>query len=108
MLTVASWNLDGWHTITAAQLELLDRSDAQLLLAQEVTPASPDRLRTAGWGGAGALELLPNDHVERAGTRPRFGCAVLARGPVTVGGAEVPASAPRRFVRWPPMSRLLG
>ena len=94
MLTVASWNLDGWHTITGAQVELLDRSDAQLLLAQEVTPASLDRLRTAGWDGAGALELLPDDHVERADARPRFGCAVLARDPVTVLDAEVLARAP--------------
>ena len=94
VLTVAGWNLDGWHTITDAQVKLLDRSEAHLLLAQEVTPASLYRLRAAGWGGVGALELLPDDHVERAGIRPRFGCAVLTRGPVTVMGVEVLVRAP--------------
>jgi endonuclease/exonuclease/phosphatase family metal-dependent hydrolase len=93
-LTLASWNIDGWHTIADAQLELLDRSDAQLLLAQEVTPVSLERLRAAGWDGVGALELLPADHIERGGVRPRFGCAVLSRGQARVADAEVLTAAP--------------
>jgi endonuclease/exonuclease/phosphatase family metal-dependent hydrolase len=91
---MVSWNLDGWHTITDEQVELLDRSGAQLLLAQEVTPASLDRLRAAGWEGVGALELLPDDHVERNDVRPRFGCAVLSRTQARVTGAEVLVAAP--------------
>jgi endonuclease/exonuclease/phosphatase family metal-dependent hydrolase len=94
VLTVASWNLDGWHTIADDQLELLDRSGAQLLLAQEVTPASLGRLRAAGWDGVGALELLPDDHVERNDVRPRFGCAVLTSSRARVAGAEVLVAAP--------------
>ncbi|MTV24830.1 endonuclease/exonuclease/phosphatase family protein [Nitriliruptoraceae bacterium ZYF776] len=94
VLTVASWNLDGWHTTTDDQLELLDRSGAQLLLAQEVTPASLDRLRAVGWDGVGALELLPDDHAERNDVRPRFGCAVLTRSSASVTGAEGLVAAP--------------
>lgn len=81
LLTVASWHLDGWHTVTDGQLELLDRSGAQLLLAHEVTSASLDRLRETGWEGVGALELLSDDHVERNEVRPRFGarCSSVPR-----------------------------
>ena len=94
VLTVASWNLDGWHTISDGQLELLDASGAGLLLAQEVTAASLERLREAGWVGASALELLADNHVERGGVRPRFACAVLTRAPVVLVEAAVLGDAP--------------
>ena len=71
MLTVISWNVDGWHTIRDAQVELIEASGAELALLQEVTPKSAEVLRAAGWQIVTALELLPPDHVERAGRRPR-------------------------------------
>ncbi len=93
-LTVVSWNVDGWHTIRDAQVELLDRTGAELALLQEVTPASADVLREAGWENVTALELLPHDHVERAGHRPRFSCAVAVRGGLSIVSAEVLTDAP--------------
>jgi endonuclease/exonuclease/phosphatase family metal-dependent hydrolase len=93
-LTVVSWNVDGWHTIRDAQVELLDRTGADLALFQEVTPASADVLREAGWENVTALELLPHDHVERAGRRPRFSCAVAVRGGLSIVSTEVLADAP--------------
>ncbi len=88
-LTVVSWNVDGWHTIRDEQVALIDASGAELLLAQEVTPASADALRGAGWEIVTALELLPEDHVERAGRRPRFSCAVAVRGDLRIGSTDV-------------------
>ena len=38
--TLASGNLDGWHTIHDEQLALLDSTGADLALLQEVTPES--------------------------------------------------------------------
>ncbi len=93
-LTVVSWNVDGWHTIRDAQIELLDRTGGELALLQEVTPASADVLRAAGWEIVTALELLSPDHVERAGRRPRFSCAVAVRGGLSIVSAEVLADAP--------------
>ena len=93
-LTVASWNVDGWHTIRDEQLALLDNSGAELALLQEVTPASLERLREAGWHGASAMELVADDHVERGDARPRFACAVVGRGRVEVGDACVLLGAP--------------
>jgi hypothetical protein len=93
-LTVVSWNVDGWHTIRSAQVQLLDGTGAELLLAQEVTPASTYVLREAGWEIVTALELLPPDHVEREGRLPRFSCAVAVRGSLRIAGAEVPTGAP--------------
>lgn len=94
MVTVVSWNIDGWHTIREEQLAVLDRSGADLVLAQEVTPASMALLRESGWEGATALELLPEAHVERGGVRPRFACAVLTRRVVELRSAAVLAEAP--------------
>ena len=94
MLTVISWNVDGWHTIRDAQVELIDASGAELALLQEVTPESAEVLRAAGWQIVTALELLQPDHVERAGRRPRFSCAVATRGRLTIARAEVLADAP--------------
>ena len=94
MVTVVGWNVDGWHTISDAQLGLLDDTGTQLVLAQEVTPASLERLREAGWQATASLEPVDGGHVERAGVRPRFGCAVLARGSVRLGAAQVLADAP--------------
>ena len=88
-LRVVSWNVDGWHTIRDAQLGLLEDRGAQLALLQEVTPASLDRLRAAGWHGDSALDLLPADHTERAAVRPRFACAVLARAELTVVDSQL-------------------
>jgi hypothetical protein len=93
-LRVASWNIDGWHTIGDAQLYLLDETGAELALLQEVTPASLHLLRRAGWHGTSALELVPDDHTERRGVRPRFACAVLARGDVTITAASLIARTP--------------
>ena len=93
-IDVVSWNVDGWHTIREAQLALLDDSHAELALLQEVTPASMEVLREAGWDGAAALELLDDGHTERDGVRPRFSCAVLTRGRVTVQAASLIAHAP--------------
>jgi hypothetical protein len=94
LLTVISWNVDGWHTIRDAQVELIDASGAELALLQEVTPDSADKLRAFGWEIITALELLPPDHVERAGRRPRFSCAVATRGSLAIAGAEVLVDAP--------------
>jgi hypothetical protein len=94
MLTVVSWNVDGWHMIRDAQVELIDRTGASLALLQEVTPESTEVLRTAGWEIVTALELLPADHVERAGRRPRFSCAVAVRRGLCVTSAEVLTDAP--------------
>jgi exonuclease III len=93
-LTVVSWNVDGWHTIRDEQVALIDRSGAELLLAQEVTAASADVLRRAGWEIVTALELLPGSHVERAGRRPRFSCAVAVRGDLRIGSTAVLKDAP--------------
>jgi hypothetical protein len=93
-LRVVSWNVKGWHTIRDAQLELLDDTRAELALLQEVTPPSLDLLRRAGWHGTSALDLVPDGHTERDGGRPRFACAVLARGDVTITGASLIARAP--------------
>lgn len=93
-LRVASWNVDGWHMIRDAQLRLLDQSGADLALLQEVTPASLDLLRQAGWRGTSALELIDDNHTERGGARPRFGCAVLARGSVSLGEGSLIDHAP--------------
>lgn len=92
-LRVASWNVDGWHTIRDEQLRLLDESGADLALLQEVTLTSLDRLRDAGWHGTSALELVPYNHTERGGATPRFACAVLARGEVTVVSSKLIAGA---------------
>jgi endonuclease/exonuclease/phosphatase family metal-dependent hydrolase len=89
-----SWNVDGWHTIRDEQVALIDRTEAELLLAQEVTPASADVLRRAGWEIVTALELLPGDHVERASRRPRFSCAVAVRGGLSMGSTAVLRDAP--------------
>ena len=89
-----SWNVDGWHTIRDAQVELIDATGAELALLQEVTPKSADVLRAAGWDIITALELLPPQHVERADRRPRFSCAVATRGPFTIASAEVLTDAP--------------
>ena len=93
-LRVASWNLDGWHTIRDEQRRLLDETRADLVLLQEVTPTSLDRLRDDGWHGTSALELVAEDHTERRGARPRFACAVLARGDVTIVTSELIPGAP--------------
>ncbi len=93
-LTIVSWNLDGWHTIHDEQLALLDSTGADLALLQEVTPASLQLLREAGWTGRSALELVADRHTERGGRSPRFACAVLARGPVALGPASLVADAP--------------
>lgn len=93
-LRVASWNADGWHTMRDKQLRVLDNSGAHVVLLQEVTPASLDRLREAGWRGTSALELVADDHTERRGARPRFGCAVLVRGDVTDVSLSLVAGAP--------------
>ena len=93
-LTVISWNVDGWHTIRKAQVELIDATGAELALLQEVTPESADVLRPAGWEVITALEHLPTDHVERAGRRPRFSCAVASRCELAIAGAEVLTDAP--------------
>jgi len=93
-LTVISWNIDGWHTIRDEQVALIDATGAELLLAQEVTPASADVLRAAGWRIVTALELLPDAHVEREGRRPRFSCAVAVRGRLDLGSSEVLTEAP--------------
>jgi len=93
-LTVVSWNVDGWHTIRDEQVALIDASGAELLLAQEVTPASADVLRGVGWEIVTALELLPEDHVERSGRRPRFSCAVAVRGDLRIGSTAVLKDAP--------------
>jgi hypothetical protein len=37
-VSMASWNIDGWHTITDAQLDLLEASGAQLVADQEGAP----------------------------------------------------------------------
>ena len=93
-LTVVSWNLDGWHTIHDEQLALLDSIGADLALLQEVTPASLQLVREAGWTGRSALELVDDGHTERGGRSPRFACAVLARDPVALGSATLVADAP--------------
>lgn len=93
-LRVVSWNVDGWHTIRDEQLHLLDETRADLALLQEVTPASLDLLRRAAWRGTSALELVTDDHTERRGVRPRFSCAVLARGDVTIVSASLIARTP--------------
>ena len=93
-LTVISWNVDGWHTIRDAQVEPIAASGAELALLQEITPESAEVLRAAGWQVVTALALLPPDHIERAGRRPRFSCAVATRGALTIAGAEVLADAP--------------
>ncbi len=93
-LKVVSWNVDGWHTIRDEQLRLLDETGADLALLQEVTPASLDRLRRAGWHGISALDLVADDHTERRGARPRFSCAVLARNDVTIVSASLIARTP--------------
>jgi endonuclease/exonuclease/phosphatase family metal-dependent hydrolase len=89
-----SWNVDGWHTIRDEQIALIDRTAAELLLAQEVTAASADVLRGAGWEIVTALELLPEDHVERSGRRPRFSCAVAVRGDLRIRSTAVLKDAP--------------
>jgi endonuclease/exonuclease/phosphatase family metal-dependent hydrolase len=89
VLIVVSWNVDGWHTIRDAQVALIDRTGAELALLQEVTPESAEVLRDAGWEIATALELLPADHAERAGRRPRFSCAVAVRGGLRIADAKV-------------------
>jgi hypothetical protein len=66
-LAFVSWNVDGWHTIRDEQVALIGATEAELLLAQEVTPASADVLRGSGWEIVTALELLPGSYVERAG-----------------------------------------
>ena len=63
-LTVISWNVDGWHTIRDAQVELIDASGAELAVLQEVTSESAKRLRLAGWQLVTALELCPPNRVE--------------------------------------------
>ena len=93
-LRVVSWNIDGWHTIRDEQLRLLDETRADLALLQEVTPASLDLLHHAGWRGTSALALVADDHTERGGARPRFSCAVLARGDVTVVSSSLISRAP--------------
>jgi len=93
-LTVVSWNIDGWHTIRDDQVALIDATGAELLLAQEVTPASADVLREAGWRIVTALELLPDAHVERERQRPRFSCAVAVRGRLQLDRSEVLTDAP--------------
>jgi hypothetical protein len=93
-LTVVSWNVDGWRTIRDEQVALIDQTGAELLLAQEVTPASADVLREAGWEIVTVLELLPEDHVERAGRRPRFSCAVAVRGDLRIRSTAVLRDAP--------------
>lgn len=93
-IIVASWNVNGWHTIRDEQLDLLDRTGVEVALLQEVTPASMARLAEAGWHGASALGLLPQDHVEREGVRPRFAAAVVTRGPAVVDAVSVVPGAP--------------
>jgi endonuclease/exonuclease/phosphatase family metal-dependent hydrolase len=100
-LRVVSWNVDGWHTIREEQMRLLDQTGADLALLQEVTPASLDLLRQASWRGTSALELVPDDHTERRGVRPRFASAILARGEVTIDGSNLIArtSSPVRALQ---------
>ncbi len=93
-LRVVRWNIDGRHTIRDEQLQLLEDTRAEVALLQEVTPAALDLLRQAGWRGTLALELVGDDHVERDGARPRFACAVLARGDALVVSSSLVAGAP--------------
>jgi len=51
-------------------------------------------LREAGWEIVTALELLPGSHVERAGRRPRFSCAVAVRRNLRFGSTAVLKGAP--------------
>ena len=55
-LTVISWNVDGWHTIRDAQVELIDASGAELALLQEVDTDLTD--------------LLAREPVARSAIRP--------------------------------------
>ena len=94
LLSVMTWNIDGWHTIRDAQVNLLDTMGGELALLQEVTPKSADVLRDAGWEIVTALDQLSPTHREREDRRPRFSCGVAARGRLSLIGAHVIADAP--------------
>lgn len=93
-LTVVDWNVNGFHTIRDEQLDLLASADADVLLLQEVTAGSVRRLRSYGWHGSTALDVLPNDHTERNGVRPTFSSGVLARSEIGVVNPATVADAP--------------
>jgi endonuclease/exonuclease/phosphatase family metal-dependent hydrolase len=89
-----SWHVDGWHAIRDDQVALIDRKGAELALLQEATPGSAGVLRGVGWEIVTVLALLPADHVEREGRRPRFSCAVAVWGGLRIAGAEPLIEAP--------------
>lgn len=99
-LRVLDWNVDGWHTITGAQLDLIEHLGWDVLLLQEVTPRSMDLLRERlGADGTLALEHLPTGHRGRArGGRVRFGAAVLTRAglPLSETGVLEHVPSPER------------
>lgn len=94
-IRVVDWNVHGFAHIRPGQLDLLERLAPDILVLQELTPTSFDRLTDAGWAGAHALQLLPQGHRGRAkGRRVRFSCAVLARNGWRLTDAETNVDAP--------------
>lgn len=93
-ITVVDWNLIGWHTISDEHLALLDRHAPDVLLLQEVTTASFDRLVERGpWAGQIAATHLPGRR-GRSGSPVRSWAAVLVRPPLDLATAAPLAGAP--------------
>ena len=94
-IRVVNWNVNGFAHLRPGQLELVERLAPDVLLLQELTPVSFERLTTAGWKGVHALQLLPPGHRGRArGRRVRFSCAVMARNGWQVTDADTNRDAP--------------
>ena len=94
-IDVVNWNVNGFAHLRPGQLELIERLAPDVLLLQELTPTSFERLAAAGWTGMHALQLLPPGHRGRAHERRvRFSCAVMARNGWRITDADTNRDAP--------------
>lgn len=95
-VSVVDWNIDGWHTIKDEQIDLLRSLRPDLLLLQEVTPRSFEKLQGGGFGsGVFAKQHLPEGHRGAAkGSRVRFWSGLFVTQDWEIRNAEVLTHVP--------------
>ena len=95
-VTIVDWNVNGWHTITDAQIELIRSFSPDVVTLQEVTPRSFEKLEAAGLGvGETARTFLPPGHRGAAkGSKVRFWAALFVREDWGLRNAQTLDGAP--------------
>jgi exonuclease III len=78
-LKFGTWNVNGWHTITAPQINLLQKVDCDLLALQEVTEQSYTVLVESNLFSTADFSLRLRPAKEDEGKGRRLGCAILCK-----------------------------